>query len=104
MAAASVAKLQWTGIKAPLSLKVGEPYRQLLHKAYRKLMTELSNLESELALALSTKAMNSTSGLGGLFPSALVFDEYLRVYPRFELPSKRATLCSRAQTADKARN
>lgn len=42
-------------------------------------------------------------GPEGLAPSALLLGEYPKVHIEFEIPSERATLCSRARISDGAR-
>lgn len=92
-----------TGIEAHSGLWVGERYHGPLRATWRECKKENPQIDDNLSLKLSSKAMNDTVGPEGRMPSALVFGEYPRVLASEELFSKQATTGGRAQLIDIAR-
>lgn len=92
-----------TGIEAHASLGLGERYHEPLRTTFRKIKISRPDVDKDLALACSVKAMNDTLGPEGLVPSALVFGEFPQIGARSEIRSDRSTVKNRAAIADLAR-
>jgi transposase InsO family protein len=73
MCRAADISLRHTGTESHNSLQVGESMHAPLRRIYRKVRDEHPDLEMDLALALSCKAMNDTANEDGLCPTLLVF-------------------------------
>jgi hypothetical protein len=65
--------LRHTGTESHNSLHVGESMHAPFRRIYRKVRDEHPDLETDLALALSCKAMNDTANEDGMCPTLLVF-------------------------------
>ena len=71
-------ELRILGIEAHNSLGTGEKLHAPLRRTYRKKTFEFPQIDSNIALKLSIKAMNDTNGDKGLVPSLVVFGIILR--------------------------
>jgi hypothetical protein len=64
-------------VEAYNSISIVERYHGLLQCAYQIIIIELLDLDKDMALQMSFKAINNTVGLEGLVPMLLVFSAYL---------------------------
>src|SRR5450432_3776685 len=66
-------------VEAHNSIGMVERYHGPLQRAYQIITIELPNLDKDMALQMSFKAINDTAGLEGLVPTLLVFGAYPRM-------------------------
>eukprot|EP00173_Palmaria_palmata_P003495 Plantae.Rhodophyta-Palmaria_palmata.ctg3674.p2 GENE.Plantae.Rhodophyta-Palmaria_palmata.ctg3674~~Plantae.Rhodophyta-Palmaria_palmata.ctg3674.p2 ORF type:complete len:129 (+),score=16.98 Plantae.Rhodophyta-Palmaria_palmata.ctg3674:1127-1513(+) len=69
-------------VESAHSIGVGERYHGVVRRVYNRVAADHSNLESDLILAASVKAINDSAGVDGLVPTLLVFGEM----PKLPLP------------------
>ena len=74
-------ELQTSEVEAHNSLGIGERLHEPLRRIYRKIIFEFLQIDRNIALKLSIKAMNDTNGDNGLVPSLVVFG----IIPRFPI-------------------
>lgn len=77
--------VQLSGIESHNAIGVGERYHAPLRRIYNKIREDVPDIVPTLALQLTVKAMNDTTGPEGLVPSLLVFG----ILPRFPPTSTR---------------
>ena len=66
-------ELRISGVEAHNSLGIGERLHEPLRRIYRKIIFDFPQIDRNIALKLSIKAMNDTHGDNGLVPSLVVF-------------------------------
>ena len=76
-------ELRISRVEAHSSLGIGERLHAPLRRIYRKIIFEFPQIDRNIALKLSIKAMNDTNGDNALVPSLVVFG----VIPRFPIIS-----------------
>lgn len=103
LARVSKVEVNRTRVEAHASLGLGERYHRPLRSTFRKMKASRPDVNKDLALALSVKAVNDTLGPEGLVPSALVFGEFPQVGTRSEVREEMPSLKKRATLADLAR-
>jgi hypothetical protein len=83
-------RLQLSGIESHNSIGIDERYNAPLRYICTKIRMDYPELDSNLVLRLSIKAMNDTMGPEGLVPSLLVFGVLQRVpATRTSLPNQK---------------
>ena len=65
-----------TGSESQNSIDIGERYHAPLRNTYLKLYHERPDVDRDLILTLSNKAMNDTLGPEGVVPSASMFESF----------------------------
>jgi hypothetical protein len=82
-------ELVLSGVESHNSIGLGERYHGPLRRIYQKVRFDFQDLQTDVALRISVKAMNDTMNYDGLVPSLLVFGIMPR-YPgiRTELPAQ----------------
>ena len=76
-------ELQISSVEAHNSLGIGERLHAPLRRIYRKIVFDFAQIDRNIGLKLSIKAMNDTNGDNGLVPSLVVFG----IIPRFPIIS-----------------
>ena len=63
-------------VEAHWLIRKVERYYTVLRRAYQIVSKELPDLDKEMALQITVKAVNNTIGLNGLVPTLLVFGAF----------------------------
>lgn len=66
-------KVRFSGVKAQISLGIGERLHEPLKRIFNSASMDFSQLNAVLLLKIAAKAMTDTIGENGLVPSKLVF-------------------------------
>jgi hypothetical protein len=66
-------------VEAHNSIGIVERYHGPIQRAYQIISTELPDIDKEMALQMTFKAINDTAGPEGLVPTLLVFGAYPRM-------------------------
>ena len=88
-------------VEAHHSIGMVERYHEPLQRVYSIITTEIPDIEPELALQMSFKAINNSVGPNGLVLTLLVYGAYLRMG---ELDTPSASITQRAIAIKKAMN
>ena len=98
-------EVEWqkSGVQHYISLGMGEMYHAPLRSTYRKLRVEFPHMNKRPNLCMTVRAENYTPGFDGIFPSALLFDEFPTVSTILGTRVSRPTLTERTQDAQRAR-
>jgi hypothetical protein len=65
-------------VKAHNSISIIKHYHGLIWRAYQIIVSKIPELDKDIALQMTFKAINDSAGPDGLVPTLLVF----RAYPR----------------------
>jgi hypothetical protein len=66
-------------VKAHNSIGIIERYHGLIRRAYQIIVSEIPELDKDIALQMAFKAINNSAGLDGLVLMLLVFGAYPRM-------------------------
>jgi hypothetical protein len=83
------------------SIEMMKRYHEPLRRTYSIISTEISEIDSELALQMTFKVINDSTELNDLISTLLVFDVYLRMT---EMNASSSTIIQRAIAMKKTMN
>jgi hypothetical protein len=66
-------------VKAHNSISIVKRYYGLIRRAYQIIVSEIPELDKDMALQMAFKAINNSAGPDGLVPTLLVFGAYLKM-------------------------
>ena len=92
-------RLKIVPMEAHHSIGIVERYHAPIRRAYSIIITEIRDLEPEMALQMAFKAINDTTGPDSLVPTLLVYSAYPRM-TEHDTPSP--TVTQRAAAVKKA--
>lgn len=72
-------KVTIIGVEAHSSIGLGERYHEPLRSTFRKIINSRPDIEEDLVLSLSLKAMNDTIGPKDFVLSGLVFGKFPQI-------------------------
>ncbi len=88
-------------IKAHHSIEMMKRYHESLRRAYSIISTEISEIDSELALQMTFKVINDSIEFNDLISTLLIFEAYLRM---IEMNASSSTITQRAIAMKKTMN
>jgi hypothetical protein len=86
-------------VKAHNSISMVERYHSPIRRAYQIIVSEIPELDKNMALQMAFKAINDSAGPDGLVPTLLVFRAYPRII-KSDAPS--SSVAQRATAIKKA--
>jgi hypothetical protein len=66
-------------VKAYNSISIVKRYHSLIRRVYQIIVSEIPELDKNIALQMAFKAINNSAGPNGLVPTLLVFKAYPRI-------------------------
>jgi hypothetical protein len=86
-------------VEAYNSIGMVERYYSPIRRVYQIIVSEIPELDKDIALQIAFKAINDSAGPDGLVPTLLVFGAYLRMV---ESDAPSSTVAQRATAIKKA--